>query len=135
VEDIGPRKVGFVKLTQLASALDDSLVNCSFLPYTWDIKVKALNAVTGWNTIVPELMRVAERIVTLSRLFNIKHGLTAADDKLPARFYQPKTDGALSDKPLDKEHYEAGRKFYYALMGWDDQGVPLPARVEELEIE
>jgi len=134
IEDMGPRKVGVVRLNHFASVLGDSMATCNFLPYNWDIRIKAMNAVTGWNTSLPELMKAAERIITVARLFNIKQGLSAADDMLPARFYQPKTDGVLSDKPLNKRKYEAGRKFYYALMGWDARGVPLPDKVQELEI-
>ena len=39
------------------------------------------------------------------------------------------------DKPLDPEQIEAARKHYYALMGWDENGVPTPEKLEELGIE
>jgi aldehyde:ferredoxin oxidoreductase len=133
-DEMGPRKVALLRLSQINSIIGDSLVTCGFLPYEWDIKVKVLNAVTGWNTSLTELIRMAERVLTMARLFNLQQGLSAADDVLPARFFQPKTDGVLSDKPLDRAKYEQGRSFYYALMGWDAQGVPLPEKVEELEI-
>jgi aldehyde:ferredoxin oxidoreductase len=135
VEDTGPKKVGFVKLTHLNAILGDAMVTCNFLPYGWDVRVKVMNAVTGWNTTVPELMRAAERIITLARVFNINQGLSAADDVLPARFFQPKTDGVLSKTALDRKKIDEGRKFYYSLMGWDEQGVPSPAKLQELEIE
>ena len=82
-----------------------------------------------------ELFRVAERIATTGRLFNIREGFTATDDKLPKRFFQPRTDGALSDKALDPEKMERAKRYYYTLMGWDPvTGIPLPEKVEELEI-
>jgi len=37
----------------------------------------------------------------MMRLFNIREGFTAADDKLPARFFQPKTDGYLAQAKPD----------------------------------
>jgi aldehyde:ferredoxin oxidoreductase len=134
--DQGPRKVALVKLSQSNSAIGDSLSVCSFVPYSWDLKAKVLSAVTGWNVGLAELIQTAERIITMARLFNIRHGLSAKDDKLPGRFFVPKTDGVLStpDKALVKEDYEEGRKFYYAIMGWDEEGVPLPGKVAELEI-
>lgn len=46
-----------------------------------------------------------------------------------------KTDGALSDKPLKREVMDKARRDYYALIGWDENGVPLPAKVEELYIQ
>jgi aldehyde:ferredoxin oxidoreductase len=131
---MGPRKVGLLRLSQINAIIGDSLTVCSFLPYNWELKVNVLNAVTGWNTGLAELVRTGERIITMARLFNIKQGLSAEDDILPGRFFHPKTHGVLADRALDKGKFDKGRKFYYALMGWDTKGVPLPEKVEELEI-
>ena len=84
---------------------------------------------------MPELLRVAERIVTLMRLFNIREGFTAADDVLPERYFQPKTDGVLANISVDKTKYEEARQYYYVLMGWDANGVPLPEKVRELGLD
>ena len=78
---------------------------------------------------------VGERILTTARLFNLKQGLSEADDKIPERYYQGKTDGALVDKPLDREKMDKAKKYYYFAMGWDEHGVPNPQKVEELYIE
>jgi aldehyde:ferredoxin oxidoreductase len=133
--DIGPRLMALLRFAQFRNITADSLVVCLFPPYTPQVQADILAAVTGWDTGIAELIRVSERIMTVARLFNIKQGLTAADDVLPARFYQPKTDGVLSDKPLDRAKVERGRSYYYTLMGWDAKGVPLPEKVEELYIE
>ena len=70
------------------------------------------------------------------RLFNVRERFTAADDVLPKRFFQPKTDGALSERGLDPAEMERAKSYYYTLMGWNPKtGVPLPEKVEELEIE
>jgi aldehyde:ferredoxin oxidoreductase len=80
-------------------------------------------------------LRVAERILTMARLFNVREGFTADDDRLPRRFFQPKTDGALSDRSLDPDKMEMAKRYYYTLMGWDAKtGVPLPEKLEELGI-
>ena len=42
--------------------------------------LEALSAVTGWSMNVDDLVTCVERSVTLSRLFNIKNGLTSSDD-------------------------------------------------------
>ena len=94
-----------------------------------------LPAVTGWDMTGTEQLAVGERLLTLARLFNIKQGLSDTDDVIPERFYQPKTDGALSDKPLSREQMEKARLYYYSAMGWDEKGVPLPQKVEALYIE
>jgi aldehyde:ferredoxin oxidoreductase len=135
VTDLSPRRVALFKLGQQKSIIEDALVMCAFPPFSLQMKVDILAAVTGWDTSMAELLMVAERILTLARLFNIKHGFSAADDELPERYYQPKTDGALSDKPLDRAKMKKARSYYYTQMGWDANGVPLPEKVEELYIE
>ena len=97
--------------------------------------MELLKAVTGWDTGMVEILRVAERIVTLMRLFNIREGFTAADDVLPERYFQPKTDGVLANINIDRKKYEKARQYYYILMGWDSNGIPLPEKVDELYID
>ncbi len=60
----------------------------------------------------------AERILTAARLFNVKQGLTADDDRLPPRFFEDKTDGPFV-AALDREKMEKAKRYYYTLMGWD----------------
>jgi len=135
VEDIGPRKVALFRTMQLNRIVLDSLVLCMFLPYSFEQIADLTAAVTGWDTGVMEQLVVAERILTLARLYNLREGFTAADDILPQRFFQPKTDGVLADKPLDPVKLEEARNYYYTLMGWDARtGIPLPEKVEELGI-
>jgi len=113
----------------------DSLVLCQYIPYSYEQLADIAAAVTGWDTGVMEQLRVAERILTMARLFNIREGFTATDDRLPHRFFQPKTDGALADKPLDPAKLEKAKSYYYTLMGWDPStGIPMPERLEELGI-
>ncbi|MFH1032139.1 MAG: aldehyde ferredoxin oxidoreductase family protein [Chloroflexota bacterium] len=135
VEEMGPRKVAMFKFIQLQRILCDCLVFCQFLPYDLQQDSDLVSAVTGWKTSVNELLRIPERVLTLARLFNIREGLTAADDNLPKRFFQPKTDGILADKPLNPADFERAKSYYYTLMGWDEHtGVPLPEKLVELEI-
>ncbi len=135
VMDIGPRKVDLFKLAHCKAILDDSMVVCAFLPYSYQLAADTLAAVTGWDTGPAELVKIGERILTVSRLFNLREGLTAEDDVLPERFYQPKTDGVLADTRLDQAAFNKAKSFYYTLMGWDAKGVPLPEKVEALYIE
>lgn len=134
-DEFGPRNVAFLRLGQFKATIQDSMVICGMPPYTFQRQADIMAAVTGWNTGVTELLRVAERVLTVLRLFNIKHGFSGADDVLPERYYQPKTNGALADKPLNRGKMEKAKNYYYALMGWDANGIPLPEKVEELYIE
>ena len=133
--EISPRKIGFYKVDACNFACIDSLVLCMFVGYGPEGNAELLKAVTGWDTGVAELVRIGERILTTMRLFNMREGLTAADDALPERFFEPKTDGPISKIHLDRDKIDRVRKYYYTLMGWDANGVPLPEKVEELYIE
>ena len=132
--DLSPRKVALFKLGQLQNLLNDSLVACHSVNISFDQIVELLKAITGWDTGIPELLRVAERTLTLMRLFNLREGLTGIDDTMPKRFFQPKTDGVVSQINIDPMAYEKAKRYYYTLMGWDVNGVPLPEKVEELDV-
>jgi aldehyde:ferredoxin oxidoreductase len=136
VEDIGPRKVALFRLIHLKRILFDSLVACIFLPYSYQQTADLIAAVTGWDTSIAEQVQVAERIVTVARLFNVRQGLTADDDVLPARFFQPKTDGVLAGEPrLDRAEMDKSKSYFYDLMGWDKvTGIPTAEKLEELYI-
>jgi aldehyde:ferredoxin oxidoreductase len=135
VYEVGPEKVRLLQHLHRRLTLLDSLVVCQFLPYNLTQLTGLLNAATGWDMSIAELLKIADRTLTTFRLFNIREGFSSADDKLPERFYQPKTDGVLSDKPLDPAKMEEAKKYYYELMGWDrESGVPKPETLSELGI-
>ena len=135
VGDIGPRKVALFKAVHLEQIVFDSLVLCAFLPYTFEQVADIVAAVTGWDTGVMEQLRVAERILTVARLYDIREGFTEADDTLPRRFFQSKTSATLNVKPLDPAKFEKAKSYYYTLMGWQARtGIPLPEKLEELDI-
>jgi aldehyde:ferredoxin oxidoreductase len=133
--DMSPRKVSVFKTAHLQSMMYDCMVVCHFPGINFDQTVELMKAVTGWDTGIPELLLAAERTLTTMRLFNLKHGITGADDALPKRFYQANASGALSNLEYDGEGLEKAKKYFYALMGWDANGVPLPEKVEDLCIE
>jgi aldehyde:ferredoxin oxidoreductase len=136
-DEMSPRKVAVFKIEYLRQALLDCLAMChlSSVMVDYPMMTNIMNAVTGGNTGPGELIRIAERTMTVARLFNIREGFTDMDDKLPKRFFQPRTNGALVKKALDPEKMDKAKRYFYNLMGWDAKGVPLPERVEELYIE
>jgi aldehyde:ferredoxin oxidoreductase len=133
-DELNPRKVAIARLVQFKRIIEDSMVVCMFLDYSLNEEAELIAAATGWDTGSIELMSIAERIITLSRLFNIQQGFSAKDDVLPDRFFKPKTNGVLADKHLVKADIEKAKMYYYSLMGWDMEGVPRKEKVEELNI-
>ncbi|MDD5703380.1 MAG: aldehyde ferredoxin oxidoreductase family protein, partial [Dehalococcoidales bacterium] len=109
-EEISSRKVGIFKDSQLINILCDSMVVCQFPGITIEQAAELIKGITGWDTGISELMRIAERITTVMRLINLREGLSSADDKLPERFYQPTNGGPLANVQVDREGYEKARK-------------------------
>jgi len=98
-------------------------------------KRDAVTAITGWQTSFWELMKVAERGVALMRIFNLREGFTASDDRLPERFATPQPTGGLAGVIVDPEELARAQKLYYGMLGWDGEGVPTEARLVELDIK
>ena len=98
--------------------------------------VDYINAVTGWNMSLYELMKVGERNNTLARLFNVREGFTPEDDILPQRLHEGIGNGALKGERVDPDEFFAARRTYYEMAGWDPQtGRPTTAKLAELGVE
>jgi len=108
---------------------------CFFLRYDDARMLEIVNAVTGWGLTANELMDIAERGLTLARLFNIREGLTADDDRLPEQAMKPHVSGVLSKVRLDPDDLAAQVRAYYAARGWAEDGVPLPQTIERLGLQ
>ncbi len=98
--------------------------------------VAYINAVTGWNMSLYELMKVGERNNTLGRVFNCREGFTPSDDLLPQRMHEGIGNGPLKGQRIDPEEFLAARRVYYQMAGWDpDTGQPTSAKLTELGLE
>ncbi|MFQ5486203.1 MAG: aldehyde ferredoxin oxidoreductase C-terminal domain-containing protein, partial [Desulfobacterales bacterium] len=91
-------------------------------------------AVTGLETNSGTLKKIAIRVITLERIFNILCGLNQNDDWLPDRFYSEtiKVNSVASmcrREEFQKMHYD-----YYDSLGWDRHGIPTEKTLNELEL-
>jgi aldehyde:ferredoxin oxidoreductase len=117
-------------LKQNQSAVEDSLILCKFVGFALgiDFQVRFLEAVTGEDVTIPDLVMIGERIYTLERLFNVREGISRKDDTLPERFLkEPLARGRKV--PLDILLDE-----YYHIREWNVDGVPTAELLERLEI-
>ncbi len=133
--DLGTYKVAVYKASEIRAVLNDCLVACHFPSINFQQMVDLLKGLTGWDTGTVELVRIGERVLTLMRMFNLREGLTAEDDVLPERLLGPTTNGALAKFQADRAGYDRMRKYFYTLMNWDSNGVPLPEKVEDLGLK
>jgi aldehyde:ferredoxin oxidoreductase len=115
--------------------LGNHLSCCAFIPWTQDQTVQLVRTITGWQVNVWELLKAAERGVTMARAFNMREGMTRADDVLPPRMATPHVSGSLNEKPVDPEVLDENLSLFYGMMGWDPQtGQPTEAKLHELDI-
>jgi aldehyde:ferredoxin oxidoreductase len=113
-----------VRKCLLVSAVIDSLGIC---------KVPALSIIGDFD-LEKEAALTRALIVNLQKLINLKLGATAADDTLPDKFLsEPIANGpARGQRVRDLESMVSE---FYRSMGWDEEGVPMEAKLKELGIE
>jgi aldehyde:ferredoxin oxidoreductase len=94
--------------------------------------------VTGWDDFsLEEMLAAGERRLALMRVFNAREGFTAADDRLPEKFFQPLTGtGPTAGVALDRAEVAQATATYYDMAGLDQTtGAPTPERLAALGIE
>jgi aldehyde:ferredoxin oxidoreductase len=140
--DFGPEKVRFAYLTQIFYSMLDTLDLCQFVyGPAWTLfgpqeTVDMVNAVTGWNVTLDELMKVGERRLNMLRVFNAREGSTSAEDVLPEKFFKPLNGtGPTAGVAVDRKDLKAALKQYYSAMEWTDKGNPVPHKLQELGLE
>ncbi len=113
----------------------DSLGVCHFClrAYLRDI-VAALNAVTGWDATVDEMMAMGRKVVHLLRVFNLRHGISPELDLPAPRYYSTPVDGAAQGVAI-APHWPHIRETYYRKMGWDAQGRPTPETLRQYGLD
>ncbi len=133
-------KVRFFKQGQLSWGLNNVLGICNFVvaplfALTYEKIVEAVKAITGWESSLWELLRATERSVVMSRMFNNREGFGPADDRLFGRLHEPISDGPSKGQRIDPDQMAKAIRLYYEMMGWDEEGRPLPAKLFDLNLD
>lgn len=96
-------------------------------------EAKLVSALLGRQINVAQLFEAGERVATLERLFNIRHGLNATADRLPDMFFEKDYNaGRQPSKP--QAWMEPMKQEFYRLMGWDAQGQPTEQTLARLDL-
>ncbi len=124
-------------IMQNTSTLYNNLTLCKFMVggagLTLTEITTAVNHITGWDVEPAELVHTAERGFTLQRLVNVRDGIRRKDDTLAPKMTMPALVGGRAGKtptPHDKILDD-----YYALRGWNADGVPTAETLKSLGLE
>ncbi|MBL7211847.1 MAG: aldehyde ferredoxin oxidoreductase family protein [Desulfobacteraceae bacterium] len=124
----------------IRTATTDAPTMCAFLLDMAVVGIAAQNtaslmeAVTDLTYTPDDVLQVGERINNLAHAFNVREGLTRADDTLPERLLtEPLKGGASKGHFISREELDQMLDEYYAERGWDvETGVPTREKLEEL---
>lgn len=108
-------KAFWAKTFQDLTAVIDSMGHCLFTSFALGAPQYAdlLNAATGTNWSVEELLEIGDRIYNIERMFNKAAGMKPEDDRLPKRLLEEPvsngpSEGMVSKLPLTlPQYYEA----------------------------
>jgi len=140
VGSLGAGKVRYALYTQYMYSLMDSLCVCQFVfGPAWHLYgpsqlVEAVQAVTGWNVSLWELMKVGERRLNLLRAFNAREGGGAEADTVPPKLLIPLVGGKSDGVAVTAEEVEEAKAIYYEMAGWDKNGRPTRGKLGELAL-
>ncbi|MCW3489412.1 aldehyde ferredoxin oxidoreductase family protein [Dethiobacter alkaliphilus] len=140
VAELSARKSRLVYYTHLMTMMYDCLGVCVFGYASRSIVpleklAELVEAVTGWNISMWEMLKAGERASVMMRAFNGREGFTSAEDVLPARVYDGISSGPRKGEKLDEAVFTQARDAYYQMAGLNDQGLPLSAKLAELELD
>jgi len=128
-------KAAYAKVFHDLTAVIDSLGLCIFTTFGLGLPdfVDMYNAVVGEEHDNESLLRAGDRIWTLEKLFNLKAGLTKADDTLPKRLLEDKIAEGPSKGYVHR--LDVLLPEYYNVRGWDGEGVPTDDTLKALGLE
>lgn len=101
---------------------DDGLGLCMFFTWGGDMEYvrRGLNAATGWDVSIDEMLAAGYRVINLERCINLWVGKTAADDVASPRALEKPVDPPF-DVVAPAETIDRMKALYYNAMGWDPE--------------
>jgi len=130
----GNGKAAPCKSSQDKIAMVDSMGICLFTLAAWDEDAlqQQIGAAYGDDWTQQRLIETGERIWNLERIFNLRAGLTKADDTLPPRLLEaPWPAGVAKGRVAE---LDIMLPEYYSLRGWTDQGLPTNETLSRLKL-
>jgi aldehyde:ferredoxin oxidoreductase len=138
---LNAEKVRYALYSQTILSAFDSACTCKFVfgpawqLYSCGQLVSAMQMITGWNVTLWELMKVGERRLNLLRAFNSREGVGAEIDTMPSKLSIPLKGGASDGVFVPREEFETAKSLYFRMAGWDLDGHPTRAKLQELGLQ
>ncbi|MEE9218602.1 MAG: aldehyde ferredoxin oxidoreductase family protein [Acidobacteriota bacterium] len=139
--DLGRDKVHYAYRTQSLYGVLDSVNLCQFVfGPAWQLYgpnqiVELVNAVTGWDTTMEELLRLGERRISMMQAFNAREGIGHEHNVLPKKLYAPlKGKGPTVGTAIDRGEFDRALRDYYEMAGWDEKARPTRKKLNELGV-
>ncbi|MFX1277312.1 MAG: aldehyde ferredoxin oxidoreductase family protein, partial [Promethearchaeota archaeon] len=119
--------------TQDYRAISSSLSLCIYANPPVNLILNLINAVTGLGINMEQLKIIGERIYMIKRLFNLKMGIKAADDRLPEILLRPLPEGGAAGK---SPNFEQLKEEYYKYRTFDlTTGRPSQQKLKSLSLD
>lgn len=139
VDDIlneNPKDTKVVKEFEDAFGVFDSIGGCKFMGMVLSSEdwASLIEKLLGYKFTVEDFAKAGERLYNLARVYNIREGITRADDTLPARFLEePMPEGPAKGHLVNLDPLLDA---YYDYRGWDKEtGKPTQEKLKELGLE
>ncbi len=123
-------KAEMVERSQNWRVVSDSIGICHWAIIPVALITEMINASTGWNVDLDQLLKAGERAFQLQRSLSCKLGIAAKDDVLPELAMRPIPEGGTEGHVPNMEKMLPE---YYAVRDWDGAtGRPSKKRLESL---
>lgn len=133
-------KVRFFYIGQKAWGINNLLGLCNFCSVpihalTFTKLVEAVQAITGWDTSLYEIVNGVERGNVMARVFNNRCGFTPDDDTVIRRWFKKMPSGPLKGMRFEPDEFRGWVELYYEMSGWDKEGRPTRGKLVELGLD
>jgi len=138
-------KAKLVKDLQDRNAALWSLIGCDNIPANTtgdpmkfvNLSIEALNDVIwkdvfGYKMDMTNFFKIGERIYNLTRMFNVREGISRKDDNIPERLREAREDTGWK---IDMNDFNKMLDEYYQLRGWNNEGIPKLSTLKELGLD
>ncbi|MFX1470642.1 MAG: aldehyde ferredoxin oxidoreductase family protein [Promethearchaeota archaeon] len=130
-----PEKNFILKDLEDGFGVFDAIGGCKFMGIVLSAEdwASLISKLLGYEYNEVDFRKTGERLFNLARIYNIREGLTRADDTLPDRLlHEPMPEGPAKGQTVNLEPLLDA---YYEIRGWDKNGIPTKEKLKDLGLD